>query len=213
MVSGRYSAISGMLRSGQYKHVVVVGAEELSRFVVSGFQSFKALSDELCKPFDINRKGLNIGEGAATIIYGVASDEKELPESTVVFANGYISNDANHISGPSRTGEGLHLALEKALAGQDRGDIGFINTHGTATPYNDEMEAIALTRSGLNNRPSNSLKGYFGHTLGAAGVLETVFSAHCLKNNYLVKCAGYETCGVSAPLNIITSDRSENVTS
>ena len=170
-----------MLRSGQYKHVVVVGAEELSRFVVSGFQSFKALSNEYCKPFDINRKGLNIGEGAATVIYGIARDESELPENTIIFANGYISNDANHISGPSRTGEGLYLALEKVLSGQDRGSIGFVNTHGTATPYNDEMEAIALTRSGLNDRPANSLKGYFGHTLGAAGVLETVFFGSLLE--------------------------------
>jgi 3-oxoacyl-[acyl-carrier-protein] synthase I len=202
-----------LLLGHRYKHIVVVGAEELSKFIVSGFLSFKALSDQPCKPFDQNRKGLNIGEGAATIIYGIADAEDQLPPNTVIIDREAITNDANHISGPSRTGEGLHLALEQALKGFDRNDIGFINTHGTATLYNDEMESIALTRSGLNDCPSNSLKAYFGHTLGVSGILETVISTHCLKNNYLLKCEGYEKCGVTNPLNIITENKETEISS
>jgi 3-oxoacyl-[acyl-carrier-protein] synthase I len=191
-----------LLQSDAYDHVVVVGAEELSKFIISGFQSFKALSPDVCKPFDANRTGLNLGEGAATIIYGKIEKEDELPANTIILEDGAVTNDANHISGPSRTGEGLYLALKSIL--QNAGeDLGFINAHGTATPYNDEMEAIAINRAGLNKIPVNSFKGYYGHTLGAAGLIETVISSACLKNNTLIKSIGYEECGVSQPLNII----------
>ena len=191
-----------LLQSNAYDHIVVVGAEELSKFIISGFQSFKALSPLICKPFDANRTGLNLGEGAATIIYGKAEKEDELPANTIVLEDGAITNDANHISGPSRTGEGLYLALKSILLNTGE-DLGFINAHGTATPYNDEMEAIAINRVGLNKTPVNSLKGYYGHTLGAAGLVETVISSSCLKNNTLVKSIGYEECGVSQPINVI----------
>lgn len=198
-----------MLQSGKYKHAIVVGADLVSRFIISGFQSFKALSQQACKPFDANRTGLNLGEGAATIIYGVAENENQLPDQSIIFENGAITNDANHISGPSRTGEGLYLALQSVLSGHQPEEIGFINAHGTATPYNDEMESIALQRSGLQNTPVNSLKGYYGHTLGAAGVIETVISSQALKQNILIKSAGYEQCGVSNPLNIITETQNK----
>ena len=192
-----------LLNTGKYDNAVVVGADVLSKFIVSGFQSFKALSADYCKPFDSNRVGLNLGEGAATIIYGVAQTESALPKDTIVLEAGAITNDANHISGPSRTGEGLYLALKSITNTISPHQIGFINAHGTATPYNDEMESIAISRVELTDVPTNSLKGYFGHTLGAAGLLETVVSSQSLKNNKLVKSLGYDTCGVSVPLNII----------
>ncbi len=191
-----------LIQSDDYNHVVVVGAEELSKFIISGFQSFKALSTELCRPFDANRCGLNLGEGAATIIFGKAENFDDLPAGTIVLENGAITNDANHISGPSRTGEGLYLALNSILEDFDQ-EIGFINAHGTATPYNDEMEAIAINRAGLSSSPTNSIKGYFGHTLGAAGLIETVISSACLKNDTLVKSIGYKESGVSQSVNII----------
>jgi 3-oxoacyl-[acyl-carrier-protein] synthase-1 len=84
-----------------------------------------------------------------------------LPKGTIVLENGAITNDANHISGPSRTGEGLFLALQHITQERKADEIGFINAHGTATPYNDEMESIALTRAGLESVPTNSLKSYF----------------------------------------------------
>jgi 3-oxoacyl-[acyl-carrier-protein] synthase I len=192
------------LQSGKYKHAVVIGADTLSKFVVSGFQSFKALSMEGCKPFDASRNGLNLGEGAATIVYSAANDEDSLPAGTIVLENGAITNDANHISGPSRTGEGLFLALDSIMKGQLPDNIGFVNAHGTATPYNDEMESIALSRAGLDVVPVNSLKGYFGHTLGASGLIESIISAKSLTNNILIKSLGYDVCGTTHSLPVIT---------
>lgn len=193
-------AAARYLTARRYKYVVVVGAEVLSRFIISGFQSFKALSPERCKPFDKNRIGLNLGEAAATIIFSVAD---ELPMGTVVFENGAIRNDANHISAPSRTGDGLFNAIEKTMQNIDKNDISFVNAHGTATPYNDDMESIALGRYGLEKTPLNSLKAYFGHTLGAAGIVETIISALALQEGVVLKSLGAEEVGVAGPVNVI----------
>lgn len=204
-ISGAAAVMAGQraLRTKLYDYVIVIGTDVLSRFIISGFQSFKALSHEHCRPFDADRSGLNIGETAATLIL-TEQDEAELRAGDVVLTSGAIRNDANHISGPSRTGEGAYLALKHILKGIDTEEIAFVNAHGTATPYNDEMEAIAITRASLNHRPVNSQKGYFGHTLGAAGVLESIISTRALKDGVALKTAGFEKCGVSNPLPIVT---------
>jgi 3-oxoacyl-[acyl-carrier-protein] synthase-1 len=199
------------LESGKYKHVVVTGGDVLSKFVISGFQSFKALSPNRCRPFDASRDGLSLGEGAATIILGIG-EENDLPSNSIIVKAGATSNDANHISGPSRTGEGLYRALINTLKNTDTSNIAFINAHGTATPYNDEMEAIAISRAGLENVPVNSVKGYIGHTLGAAGIIETVLCSHSLQNKKLIKCLGFETPGVSKNIRIITENLDFNGT-
>ena len=187
---------------------VVIGADMLSRFVVSGFQSFKALSAAPCRPFDAERTGLNLGEAAATIIL-TRRAAKDLRPSDAVLTDGAIRNDANHISGPSRTGEGCFRALRHILrdipAERLTNEIAFVNAHGTATPYNDEMESIALTRAGLDRVPVNSLKGYFGHTLGAAGVLETILAVHALRAGIVLPTAGFRTSGVTRPIRIADS--------
>lgn len=190
------------LQAKRHEYMIVIGVDMLSKFIITGFQSFKALSQEGCKPFDANRKGLNIGEAVSTVIlterpaYANQCGEIEL---TV----GAMRNDANHISGPSRTGEGAYLALQHVLAGIDAEEIAFVCAHGTATPYNDEMESIALTRAGLKDVPVYSLKGYYGHTLGAAGVLESVISMHALKEGTILKTLGCDTPGVTYPLDIV----------
>jgi len=191
------------LESGKYKQVVVTGGDVLSKFIVSGFQSFKALSPNRCKPFDALRDGLTLGEGAATIILGIA-DENSLSANSIVIKAGAISNDANHISGPSRTGEGLYRAITHTLKDVDIQNLAFINAHGTATLYNDEMEAIAISRAGLEHIPVNSLKGYIGHTLGAAGLIETIICSHSLLNTRQIKTLGFSNLGVSKNLNVIT---------
>ncbi|MBC7891052.1 MAG: beta-ketoacyl synthase, partial [Sphingobacteriaceae bacterium] len=119
-------------------------------------------------------------------------------------AGGAISNDANHISGPSRTGDGLSTAIGGALraARLSAEVIDFVSAHGTATRHNDEMEAAALTWAGVQAAPVNSLKGYFGHTLGAAGLIETLVSARSLRENRMLPTAGFSQSGVSTPLNI-----------
>jgi len=200
-ISAQITAYRNLV-SKRFKYVIVVGADILSKFTVSGFNSFKALSTEICKPFDSDRCGLNIGETACTIIYGYTENQNELPKNTIVLENFGICNDANHISGPSRTAEGLNIAIQNTIQNIDIQQISFINTHGTATPYNDNMEAIAISRNNLNNIPLNSLKAYYGHTLGAAGILETIISAYALSDNKILVSKGFENLGVEAIVNV-----------
>lgn len=198
-ISGVCAQIEAMrnLQGDNFDYVVVVGADVQSPFIVSGFQSFKALSAEPCKPFDANRTGLNLGDAAATIVY---ARRDAVLASDWVACRGAIRNDANHISGPSRVGEGSFRALKAALGDFNPNEIAFINAHGTATPYNDEMESIAIERAGLSEVPVNALKGYFGHTMGAAGVLESILSMKAIDDHTVLATRGYNNIGVSHPL-------------
>ncbi|MDR3253035.1 MAG: 3-oxoacyl-ACP synthase [Tannerella sp.] len=197
------------LRSRCNDFAIVVGADMLSKFIVSGFQSFRALSAEMCRPFDAGRSGLNIGEAVATIILKEKRRTRfndapsDLVTGDIILDCGAVRNDANHISGPSRTGEGSYLALREVLGDIRMEEIAFVNAHGTATPYNDEMEAVALTRAGLQDVPVNSLKGYYGHTLGAAGILESIISVQAFREEMILPTMGYETHGVELPLNVV----------
>ncbi len=191
------------LSAKRYKYAIVCGFDILSKFTVSGFNSFKALSNEICKPFDINRKGLNIAEGAATIIYAEA-EENDIPKNSIIIKNHSICNDANHISGPSRTADGLTICINNTVKDFDINKISFINAHGTATPYNDNMESVAIDRAGMNHIPTNSLKAYYGHTLGTAGVIETIISSRALLNNEILISKGFETLGVDKNITINT---------
>lgn len=204
-ISGLCAQIAAMraLQSGKYDYVVVAGADVQSRFIISGFQSFKALSPEECKPFDIDRCGLNLGEAAATIIYG----RSELMGNQWIAASGAIRNDAYHISGVSRTAEGSYRALRSVLGGVDVDDLALVNVHGTSTLYNDEMESKALARAGLKDVPVNTLKGFYGHTMGAAGILEVILSMASIDDKMILATRGYSECGVSQPLNISNENR------
>ncbi len=126
-ISGVAAMLLGrrMIGSGTYKHAIVLGADLVSRFIVSGFQSFLSLSQEACKPFDNERDGLSLGEAASTVILTSKTTGIEL-------VSGSTSNDANHISGPSRNGDGLLLAINSTLRGQETPEL--ISAHGTATP-------------------------------------------------------------------------------
>ena len=205
-ISGVMALLVGkrMIEAGQYDYAVVIGADVLSRFVISGFQSLQALSPEMCRPFDAQRRGINLGECAAGVI--LSGEKSPATENiNICIAGGGLSNDANHISGPSRTGEELGYAIRQALeeAGIEQSEIDFISAHGTATLYNDEMESKAFNLMRLQDVPLNSFKGYYGHTLGAAGVLETILSAHSLRHDELVSSIGFEKIGVSQPVNVI----------
>lgn len=204
-ISGILAMLTGMrlIQSGQYEHAVVAGADVISKFVLSGFQSFQAVSMLPCKPFDAARDGINLGEGAGTMIL---TANKEY-SSGIKITGGAVSNDANHISGPSRTGEELNLAISKAMnaAGVSADEIDFISAHGTATVFNDEMEAKAINLAGLQAVPVNSLKGYYGHTLGAAGLIESIISVQSLKENLVIPTRGYEHSGVTEPVTVCTT--------
>lgn len=193
-----------MLLTEDFDSVIVAGAEVQSRFIVSGFQSLKALSPEPCRPFDAARCGLNLGEAAATM---VLAKGEVCPPDRWALVDGATRNDANHISGPSRTGEGSYKALRYVLAACSPDELAFVNVHGTSTLYNDEMESIALDRAGLAQVPVNALKGYFGHTMGAAGILESLISMQAADAGLVLPTRGFETPGVSRPVNVSASLR------
>lgn len=206
-ISGLCAQIAAVraLESGRYDYAVVVGADVQSRFIISGFQSFKALSPEPCKPFDANRLGLNLGEAVAAIVY---QRVEKVQSGQWVAGTGAICNDANHISGPSRTGEGSYRALKTVLEDADMDDIAFVNVHGTATLYNDEMESIAIERAGLIDKPVNSLKGYYGHTMGAAGVMEVILSMRAVEDHTILGTKGFDSLGVSKNVKVCLEHRS-----
>ena len=201
------------IEQGLYEQVVIVSGDIVSEFILSGFNSFQALSKTPCKPYDKTRNGINIGEVAASVL--VTKNSEDLAAESVEILGAGSCNDANHISGPSRTGEGLYRSILSAMkeAELKAEDIDYISAHGTATLYNDDMESIAFNRLGLSQTPLNSLKGYFGHTLGASGLLETVIGMHSLYNNKLYPSKGFDDLGTSKPLNIIkkTEDKNLNV--
>ena len=201
-----------LIRDGKFGHVMVLGGDIVSEFTLSGFASLHALTEGVCKPYDKNRTGINLGEAAAGLV--LSNDETIFKGTFDEYISGASSNDANHISGPSRTGEGLHRSIERTLnpAEVEASQIGYLSAHGTGTSFNDEMESIAFERSGLSEVPVNSMKGYFGHTLGAAGVIETMLGLEGMKRKELVSSLGFDEVGVSRPMNIIeetTSPTSE----
>lgn len=187
------------IESGRYKRVIVAGGDILSHFITSGFLSFQSVSAQRCRPYDIRRDGLSLGEACGAVLLETQGNTND-----IILSGGAVSNDANHISGPSRTGDGLALAINQAMeeAGVTPGDISFINAHGTATVYNDEMESKAIHLAGLSTVPVNSLKPYFGHTLGASGIIETIFCMEQLKTGILYGTLGYETLGVPMPVTV-----------
>lgn len=197
------------IKSAVAEQVIIIGIDAVSDFINYGFQSLFALSDLACKPFDKNRNGTSLGEACAILFL-----TKEQPNAfSVAYLGGASSNDANHISGPSRTGEGLYRAIQKTLERTEVNatEIDFVSAHGTATIYNDEMESIAFDRSGLNQTPLHSLKGYFGHTLGAAGVLETYLALQSMEQQTAVKSLGFEESGTSIPLQVQTKNEPKKI--
>jgi len=199
------------ISQGTYDHVFITSGDVVTEFILSGFNSFQAMSEAPCKPYCKNRTGINIGEVAASVL--VTSDKTLINDYAVEVIGEGSCNDANHISGPSRTGEGLYRSIQSALkqAKITSGSVDYISAHGTATNYNDEMEAIAFNRHDLGEVPVNSLKGYFGHTLGASGLLETIVGMHSLKNNMLYRSLGFDEMGVSQSINVIQKTKSKNL--
>ena len=197
-ISGVSAIILGqrLVDCGNYSNVIVCGADVQSRFIVSGFQALKALSEEPCRPFDIERLGLNLGEAAATI---VLSSEMNSPKGWKI-DKGAICNDAYHISAPHPKGLGAGMALRKMKDADN--PISVIGVHGTATMYNDQMESKAIEMAELQDVPLSALKGYFGHTMGAAGVLETIITMRALEDGVILPSKGFETCGVSGKVKM-----------
>ena len=191
-----------MLEGGLYQQAVVIGCDLLSGFVLDGFSGFHAISPEACRPFDKDRKGINLGEAAACMVFSIHPQNSRLQLSGAA-----ASNDANHLSGPSRTGEELAQAIRKAMneAKVEATTIGAISAHGTATLYNDEMESKALQTAGLNSIPLHSLKSFVGHTLGAAGVLESVVAVEAMAQQVLLPSLNVSEPGVTGKVYILNN--------
>jgi len=198
-----------LIQMNQFDDAYVLAGDELTPFVVSGFNSFQAMSEEPCKPFDANRKGVSLGEAAAAVYLSTTPIEEQ---SFEIIGEASIA-DANHISGPSRTGEGLFLSIQQALkeAQLSADQMDCICAHGTATAYNDEMESIAFDRLGLAQKPIHSQKGYFGHTLGAAGLLELVMLMQSMRHSELIISKGFEQLGVSRAVNITQTAQTQTL--
>jgi len=197
------------LQLKKYTHVIVTGADCVSEFVLSGFHSFQALSPFPCTPFDKNRAGVSLGEGCGTLILSCTPNI----ENNIEILSVVSSNDANHLSGPSRTGEGLASAIQGAIkdAGIRDIDIDVISAHGTATLYNDEMESLAFKTTGVSNAPVYSIKGNIGHCLGASGIIETIVLANSMLADTLVPSIGFKEMGTTVALNVVAKSLHKNL--
>jgi 3-oxoacyl-(acyl-carrier-protein) synthase len=196
-----------IIQRGAADAVLVVGVDHLSAFVVSGFTALKALDPMGCRPFDRNRCGLSPGEAGAAIVL-VRADA--CPRSAITVRGWGSSNDANHMTGPSRDGSGLALAIRSALgsAGLQPQDIDYVNAHGTGTPYNDAMEAQALTSVfAAACPPVSASKGMLGHTLGAAGVIETIVCVAAMRERLLPGTPRLGVAADGAPASLVHEPR------
>lgn len=188
-----------LISCGHYDNAVVCGADLVSSFTASGFLSFKSLSNEACRPFDADRQGLNLGEAAATIVFTRADS---LRDGDWLFERGEMDNDAFHLSTPAPSGEGARKVLEAVMKGRDASELAFVSAHGTATMFNDQMESVAIEKAGLSSVPLTALKGWFGHTLGASGVLEVVLGMMAVSESVVLPLRGFREIGVSGKVNL-----------
>lgn len=216
-ISGLSALILGnrLIESGLYDTAIVCGCDTPRQFILSGFQSLKALSPEPCRPFDMERMGLNLGEAAATLILS----KNPLQGNSWRMGDGFIRNDAFHISTPSKTADGLYLSLQRTLESYTKEissaceqidmkeHLAFINAHGTATLFNDQMESVAIGRAGLSDLPANAYKSFWGHTMGAAGILETIISMKAIDDDTILGTRGFSELGVSGKMNICAENR------
>ena len=176
---------ASMIANSENSCALIVATDSVSEFVFSGFSVINALCKNKAMPFDKQRDGLSLGEASGFLL--LMSESRALKEKRTIIAEvaGWgSSNDANHITGPSRDGEGLRLAIDKALhsANISSEEIGCISAHGTGTIYNDSMEMKAFKAAFDNHKvPTYSIKGGTGHTLGAAGLVETIVAVKSLK--------------------------------
>lgn len=188
-----------LVSAGYYDNAVVCGADLVSSFTASGFLSFKSLSNEACRPFDADRQGLNLGEAAATIVFTRADS---LRDGDWLFERGEMDNDAFHLSTPALSGEGARKVMEAVMKGRDASELAFVSAHGTATMFNDQMESVAIEKAGLSSVPLTALKGWFGHTLGASGVLEVILGMMAVSESVVLPLRGFREIGVSGKVNL-----------
>lgn len=182
------------LRQGLCDVVLAGGTDELSMVPYNGFIRLMIYDSEPCRPYDVRRKGLNLGEGAGMLVMERHEHVVERNAKVLAYASGFgCASDAYHLTAPHPDGRSLRRAIEQALqrAGIQPCQVGFINVHGTATPNNDRAEAQVLSQM-FPHTPLVATKGYTGHTLGAAGAIEAVFTVAALCDDRLPASIGCE---------------------
>jgi 3-oxoacyl-[acyl-carrier-protein] synthase II len=187
--------------------VLVAGVDHLSAFVVTGFTALKAIDPAGCRPFDRDRRGLSPGEAGAALVLARAD---RVPRPAITLRGWGSSNDANHMTGPARDGSGLAQAIRAALtmAELEPGEIDYLNAHGTGTPYNDAMESAALHAVfGDRAVPISGAKGMLGHTLGAAGIVETILCVLALQERWLPGTPRLQVAAEGAPAGLVLEPR------
>ncbi|MBA3828477.1 MAG: beta-ketoacyl-[acyl-carrier-protein] synthase family protein [Taibaiella sp.] len=186
-----------MITQGLVKRAICGGCDALSRFTLNGFNSLKNVDRNLCRPFDQNRMGLNLGEGAGYLMLETEASANERGAEILAVFSGYAnSNDAYHPTAPSPHGEGAYRTMKEAIekAGLRTGDISYINAHGTATQNNDQSEGEAIETLFTDNIPYfSSTKPYTGHTLAAAGVIEAILSIYGMQQSFIIPNLNFET--------------------
>ncbi len=176
-----------LIKSGQMKRVLACGADMASSFVRDGFAALKAISPTVCRPFDLRRDGLRLGSAAAACMVDAGY-------TGMILAGFGMANDAVHMTAPDRAARGLMQAITQALelAKLTPNDIDVIMPHGTGTRYNDAMEATALTALFPHAPAITAIKGLIGHTLGAAGLIETCAAVRMLEEQMVPPVVGLE---------------------
>ncbi len=198
-----------LVRRGRCDVVVAGGADALHDFVLAGFGALKAADAAPCRPFDRRRRGLNLGEAAAFVVVESEAHARARGARIRAWLDGYgISADAVHMTGPDREGRGAARAMESALAdaGRSAGDIGYVSAHGTATPFNDLMEAKAMALvfgARASSTPLNSIKSALGHTLGAAAALEAIACVRTLETGLVPPTPGCEELDPEIALDVV----------
>ena len=186
---------AGLIESGRAEVVLVCCGDLITEYAFSGFSALKALSPFPCRPFDRDRKGLSLGEGAAALLLMDAGRARRENRNQLGTVHGWgIANDATHITAPAKSGRGLVQAVDEALRSANRKpeDITAISAHGTGTVYNDLMELTAFRQVfGERKVPMYSIKGAIGHTLGAAGGIETVLGLKTLSKGMVPPTVGF----------------------
>lgn len=186
-------AAQRLIAAGVCDAVLVAGVDSLCRLTLRGFNSLQLVSPDACRPMDLNRKGINIGEGAALLLLERLNPENAARPRLLAVGE---SSDAHHMSAPHPDGAGAVLAMTLALrlAGRDESQVDYINLHATASMLNDQADAKAVNRLFPNPPPCSGVKGLLGHTLGASGAVETVVSLLSLERGFLPG-----TCGLEQP--------------
>jgi 3-oxoacyl-[acyl-carrier-protein] synthase II len=196
------------IRSGRYQRVLTGGYDALSELVFVGFDSLQAATPEKCRPFDSGRSGMVLGEGAA--LFALENLESARARNAPILAEiiGYgLSTDNYHLTQPNPSGVGPYQAMKAALESADlnANALDYINAHGTATPFNDAAEGKAVMQL-FGGVPISSTKGMMGHSLGAAGAIEAVFSILALQHQFLPPNINFQKRDSSLNLNIVANE-------